>query len=264
MKRLSLRLLVSAVVIIIAFVFIQCGKSDGNGVSKSTNDQAFVSGIEKNMTIENETDGVVDCIYNCLNAMPVEELSETEIAALNFVREEELLARDIYISMYEMYHIPVFNNISNSEEMHTTAIKVLLEKYNLTDPAVDHVLGVFVNQDVQQLYNVLLAQGQLSLHDAIIVGETIEDYDIADLVYHAGQDVDNADILFTLDQLHRGSRNHMRAFYAHLNFHGLTYIPQYISQEYYDEIVNSAWEAGNGFCICQYEYSAGMQKNISE
>ena len=264
MKRLSVKLLMSTAVLAFVMLFVQCSKSDGTVVANTTNDDTFVSGIEKSMTIETETDGIVDCIYNCINGMPVEELSDTEIAALNFVREEELLARDIYIAMYAKYHIPVFNNISNSEEIHTTAVKALLEKYNLPDIALDHVQGVFVNQDVQQLYDALLTQGNLSLHDAIIVGETIEDYDIADLVYHTNQDVDNMDILYVLDQLHRGSRNHMRAFYAHINFHGLTYTPQFITQEMYNAVVTTGWEVGNGFCTCQYEFKDVNENKISE
>ncbi len=264
MKRLSVKMLMSVAVLAFTLFFVQCSKSDGTVAANTANDETFVSSIEKSMTIETETDGIVDCIYTCINGMPVEELSEAEIATLNFVREEELLARDIYIAMYEKYHIPVFNNISNSEEIHSTAIKALLEKYNLPDPAAEHVLGVFVNQDVQQLYDALLAQGNLSLHDAIIVGETIEDYDIADLVFHTNQDVDNMDILYTLDQLYRGSRNHMRAFYAHLNFHGLTYTPQYITQEMYDAIVTTGWEVGNGFCLCQYEFKDNTENKIAE
>ncbi len=264
MKRLSVKLFMSAAVLGFVLLFVQCSKSDGTVAASTANDETFVSSIEKSMTIETETDGIVDCIYDCINGMPVEELSDTEIAALNFVREEELLARDIYIAMYVKYHIPVFNNISNSEEIHTTAVKALLEKYNLPDIAIDHVQGVFVNQDVQELYNVLLALGLTSLNDAITVGAIIEDYDIADLVYHTNLDVDNMDILYTLDQLHRGSRNHMRAFYAHLNFHGLTYTPQYITQEMYDAIVTTGWEVGNGFCVCQYDLTDNNENRIAE
>jgi hypothetical protein len=264
MKRLSVKLLMSVAVLAITLFFVQCSKSDGAVVANAAGDETFVSGIEKSMTIETETDGIVDCIYDCLNGMPFEDLSETEIAALSFVREEELLAHDIYVSMYAKYHVPVFNNISNSEEIHTTAIKALMEKYSLTDIAADHVLGVFVNQDVQQLYDALLALGLTSLNDAITVGAIIEDYDIADLVYHASEDIDNVDILYTIDQLHRGSRNHMRAFYAHLNFHGLTYTPQYITQEMYDAIVTTGWEIGSGFCICQYEFTDNTDNKITE
>jgi len=264
MKRLSVKLLMSVAVLAITLFFVQCSKSDGAVVANAAGDETFVSGIEKSMTVETETDGIVDCIYVCLNGMPVEDLSEAEIAALSFVREEELLAHDIYVSMYAKYHVPVFNNISNSEEIHTTAIKVLLEKYSLTDIAADHVLGVFVNQDVQQLYDALLALGLTSLNDAITVGAIIEDYDIADLIYHTSEDIDNVDILYTIGQLHRGSRNHMRAFYAHLNFHGLTYTPQYITQEMYDAIVTTGWEIGSGFCVCQYEFTDNTDNKIVE
>lgn len=42
----------------------------------------------------------------------------------------------------------------------------------------------------------------------------------------------------------RGSRNHLRAFMKVLTQLGGTYTPQYISQEAFDAIVNSAVETG--------------------
>jgi hypothetical protein len=193
---------------------------------------------------------IIECIYDCINSLPVEELSESEIATLNYVREEEFLAHDVYVAMYELYNVPVFNNISNSELIHSTAIQALLEKYDLPDPAAGHEQGVFVDRAIQALYDALVEQGSASFQDALVVGATIEDLDIWDLIEHLENDVDNIDISYALEQLSRGSRNHMRAYSAHLNFQGMTYTPQYITQDLYDEIINSGWEVGNGFCVC--------------
>jgi len=253
------------VALILAFVMVQCNKTDNTSLNSATTDYKtsslasynYVSPVENAMIAELGSDGIeeiIACIYTCVNAMPVEELSADEIEALNFVREEELLAHDVYVTMYALYNIPVFNNISNSEFIHTTAIKALLEKYNLTDPAAGHVQGVFTDPAIQGIYDALVAQGSTSFQDALIVGETIEDLDINDLITHLMEDVDNTDISYTFENLYKGSRNHLRAFYAHLNFQGLTYTPQYITQELYDEIVSSPWEVGNGFCLCQYNF----------
>lgn len=42
---------------------------------------------------------------------------------LLYMREEEKLARDVYITLYEKWGIPVFNNISNRESDHNDLIQ---------------------------------------------------------------------------------------------------------------------------------------------
>lgn len=44
---------------------------------------------------------------------------------LLYMREEEKLARDVYITLYEKWGIPVFNNISNRESDHNDLLRVI-------------------------------------------------------------------------------------------------------------------------------------------
>jgi hypothetical protein len=44
-----------------------------------------------------------------------------EAASLQFMREEEKLAHDVYVTLYEQWGLRVFNNISRSEQQHTEA-----------------------------------------------------------------------------------------------------------------------------------------------
>lgn len=53
------------------------------------------------------------------------------------MREEEKLARDVYLELYETWDLPVFYNIAQSEQTHMGAVKTLIEKYNLKDPITD-------------------------------------------------------------------------------------------------------------------------------
>ena len=202
---------------------------------------------------KDKSDSLAPCITDCLMSLPYEDISPEEEAHLVLMREEEILAQEVYEYLYTLYSIPVFNNISKSENVHTLTIKVLLDKYGIDDPAAGHQTGIFQNQELQELYNTLTALGNQSFLDALIVGETIEDLDIYDLEVCL-EDVDNIDIELVFNNLCKGSRNHMRAFYGHLSNQGYTYVPQYISQEYYDDIVNSSWEIGNGICM----YCAGV------
>lgn len=258
MKRLIFRVLMLTAVTAISLLMVQCNKAEDLSATSNTSAYTYVSPVEKAMLLEEGTDGIpeiIECIYTCINGMPVEDLSDAEIATLNYVREEEYLAHDVYVAMYDLYHVPVFNNISNSEFIHSTAMLAIIEKYELPDPAANHVQGVFVDASIQELYDALVAQGSASFQDALLVGATIEDVDIWDLMEHMENDVDNEDLSYALNQLYTGSRNHMRAFTAHLTFQGMTYTTQFITQELYDEIVNSPWEIGNGFCVCNAYYT---------
>ncbi len=181
---------------------------------------------------------------DCIAFLPLEDLSDAEVAALTFMREEELLAKDAYVLFYSLYKIPIFNNISLSETQHTSAVKTLLLRYELPDPAENHVAGVFVNPDLQALYTSLTEMGSTSLISALTAGATIEDMDINDLHTHITTDIDNLDILFVFKNLEKGSRNHMRAFYRQLMAKKIIYVPQYINQEYFDQIISSPHEAG--------------------
>lgn len=236
-------------------LFVQCNKQSEGPTAEaiaSTEKVAFVSTAETAILEEIQTAGyenIQECIETCLNALPNEPLSATEMELLSFVREEELLAHDVYQFLYALYPIPVFNHISNSEMLHTFATKVLLDKYELPDPAADHESGIFSNPEIQALYDELTAFGAESIGNALTAGAIIEDYDINDLI-ELLTEIDNQDIGFAFNQLYRGSRNHLRAFNAHLVFRNLAYVPQYISQELFDDITSTPWEIGMGFCQC--------------
>lgn len=178
-----------------------------------------------------------------INNLPIEPLSQTELNSLIFMREEEKLARDVYITLYNKWGVNIFTNISNSEQTHMDAIMMLLNKYSLTDPIGSNAVGVFNNVILQNLYNQLVTQGNTSVSDAYKVGATIEDLDIFDL-QNALTAIDNQDIKFVYEILTKGSRNHMRSFYKTILSVGDTYTPQYITQAAFDTIINSSMETG--------------------
>ena len=178
-----------------------------------------------------------------IDVLPVEPLSLQEEESLLFMREEEKLARDVYLYLYDIWGEQIFLNISESEQQHTDAVLGLIEKYNLPDPAAGKAEGEFENLELQGLYDLLTAQGTASLIDALIVGATIEDLDINDLNTQL-LFIDNEDITLVYESLLKGSRNHLRAFTSRLTDLGFDYAPVYISEEDYDAIVNSSVERG--------------------
>jgi hypothetical protein len=171
------------------------------------------------------------------------ELNDSDREALIFMREEEKLAHDVYEVMYELWGLPIFENISSSEMSHMEAVKTLLDGYGVPDPASDE-LGVFTNPDLQALYNELVSQGSQSLSEALRVGAAIEEIDILDLQERLAQ-TENADIQHVFTNLLNGSINHLRAFTSTLmNQTGETYQPQYMSLEEYQAIIGETTVRG--------------------
>jgi hypothetical protein len=68
------------------------------------------------------------------------ELSEQEIADLIHMRQEEKLARDVYRTLGQTYSVNQFANIPLSEQKHTDAMELLLERYNIEDPIEDETI----------------------------------------------------------------------------------------------------------------------------
>ncbi|MFN8493593.1 MAG: DUF2202 domain-containing protein [Caldilineaceae bacterium] len=176
--------------------------------------------------------------------LPVGALTDAEKAGLLFMREEEKLAHDVYVTLSEKWGAPVFQNIPKSEQTHTDAIKFLIDRYSLTDPAIGKAVGVFADESLQKLYNQLVEKGNQSLANALTVGATVEDLDIADLQTRLAQ-TDKADIQMVYQNLMKGSRNHLRAFTQSLTSQaGAAYTPQYLSQAAFDSIVKAPMERG--------------------
>ncbi|MFN8251671.1 MAG: DUF2202 domain-containing protein [Ferruginibacter sp.] len=178
-----------------------------------------------------------------LTALPWQPLNEEERNSLIYMREEEKLARDVYRAMTAKWGANVFSNILASEQTHMDAILMLLEKYNIPDPVGANGPGVFTNQTLQGIYTKLLAQGGTGLLPAFKTGATIEDLDIYDLG-NALTKIDNQDIRLVYENLSRGSRNHMRAFYRNIVKAGGAYTAQYITQAALDAIINADMETG--------------------
>ena len=172
-------------------------------------------------------------------------LTEHEEEHVVYMREEEKLARDVYLAMYDLWGMRIFSNISESEQRHMDALERLIECYDLEDPVTDDTPGQFTNPVFTQLYEDLVQQGSVSALDGLMVGALIEELDIVDLRV-ALSETENPDVQSVFENLMRGSRNHLRSFYRLITSAGETYEPQYLSQEDFDEIVTSPIERGNG------------------
>lgn len=170
-------------------------------------------------------------------------LTTQEIEDLLFLREEEKLARDVYLFSFEKYNLQIFKNISNSEAQHMSSVLNLLNKYNIDDP-VSSEIGIFNNVELQNIYNILIEQSRISLLDAFKAGNKIEDLDIKDLSLNETR-TDKLDLLIVYANLKCGSRNHLRNFNIQVLQNEGFYIPEFISQEDFDGIITTSNEKCN-------------------
>jgi len=179
------------------------------------------------------------------------ELSEQEVADLTFMREEEKLARDVYVELYQFYkeqgiELISLANISASEQRHMDAMLDLLDSYKLDDPADGLGPGEFDNDALAALYENLVSDsdanvpilgeptsgGKVSPQAALYVGAWIEERDMIDIL-HAIANTGRADIVGVYTNLLCGSRSHLRAFVKQLG-----------ADDYEPQLLYSAADAG--------------------
>jgi hypothetical protein len=206
------------------------GQGSGRGVGGGAGKGAGIGRSTGNLGTQEDFAGEMSAI---IADFPEEELSAVEVEHLLFMYEEEKLARDVYAALYKTWNIPIFNNISSSEQQHMDAVAMLLDRYNLPIPTGSG----FQNTELAALYDELVKEGQSSLIAALEVGATIEDLDIADL-QKAITESDNTDLKVVFQNLSKGSRNHLRSFTAFLERENVSYAAQYIDQAYLEQILS--------------------------
>jgi len=138
-------------------------------------------------------------------------LTAIEVQELQYMREEEQMAQDLYTVWSEMYSLPIFGNIAKAEETHAGEVQLLVDRYQVPTTMVGNLSSGYENPDIQMLSVSLAEQGNLSLNDALKAGVLIENQDIADLD-KAIANTSRSDILQVYNNLINGSENHLSAF----------------------------------------------------
>ena len=137
-------------------------------------------------------------------------LTATQKAELAAMAEEEKLAHDLYVVFGDKYGTP-FSRITNAETQHLEAVRVVLERYAITDPTAGKAAGTFTTASTQQLYDTLLAQGTASVDGAKAAARIVESTDITDLKA-AATGVTAPDVSQVYKNLLAASERHLVAF----------------------------------------------------
>ncbi|MCR8548024.1 DUF2202 domain-containing protein [Salipiger sp. P9] len=137
---------------------------------------------------------------------------DAAIAELYYMIEEEKLAGDIYEAFYDLYGLKIFDQIATSEDRHFDALISQAENIGLdVDVFLLEPAGTFLNDELQEMYDTLLASGSVSVTDALEVGLAIETKDMTDIA-EAIEEVEGTPLAETYDHLLTGSGYHLDAF----------------------------------------------------
>ncbi len=149
--------------------------------------------------------------------------------ALSYMSNEEKLAFDVYLKLYESFpEINQFYNIAtNAEAAHFEAVELLIQKYisdnsefsnldeNLSQSNIqDLEAGVYNITELQNLYDLLISIGEESPQKALEVGCMVEVTDIYDLDHDIAlsQEANASDVTSVFEYLRNGSYNHYWSF----------------------------------------------------
>ena len=172
-------------------------------------------------------------------------LDDAELEGLLYMRDEEKLARDVYLQLGQAYGRQVFDNIAESEQRHMDSVLGLLERYGVADPVAGLGVGELQNPELQALHDELIARGMQSEEQALRVGALIEEVDILDLRLHT-LETDEATIAQVYGNLEAGSHNHLRAFVDDLTTLGVDYQPERLTLDDYVAIIAAESTQGSG------------------
>jgi len=158
--------------------------------------------------------------YNTKNGVST---NNTIKSSLQYMYEEERLAKELYLSIYNKQPVrQLYRIATNSETRHIDAVKSLARKYGVSTPK--QRVGQYSIAHIQSLYNSLYEKGIRSQKDALEVGCIVEVTDVEDLnkyIYQA-QKAGASDVVQTFEFLRRGSYNHYWAFDRGLKMLGVS------------------------------------------
>jgi hypothetical protein len=212
------------------------GNGRGNGRGDGNSFQEHGKGPQASQNQSNRQSGARG--YNSIGGT----LTPAQAEQLVRMREEEKLAHDVYVKLAQSSGLQIFNSIANAESQHMRAVEQLASRYSSV-AAANLPVGSFSDPQFQTLYNSLVATGSKSPIAAATVGAKIEEMDIKDLQTLLSQNPPQ-DVSKVLEHLQRASGQHLRAFTMELKRLGGTYMPEFLSPQEYNNILNSGNERG--------------------
>lgn len=134
-------------------------------------------------------------------------LTEEQKDMLFFIYQEEKVARDVYMTLGQMYNNEsTFGLMKMTEEKHLDCARRLCDIYGVDTSSVDEsVIGAFESPLLKMLYDTYIEKGRSSLRDALEMAEFIGASDL-DMIEHASVGMPS-DVVSVYEKLKKGSLN---------------------------------------------------------
>jgi hypothetical protein len=173
-------------------------------------------------------------------------ISTEEADELQFMIQEEKMARDLYRQFYAQTGIQAFQNIAEAEQRHMDKIAGLLKQSALANPVENMAEGVFENEEIKKLYQELLNRAAASTIDALKTAAFVEEKDIEDL-RAVIESSNQSKHISVLQHLEEASKRHLQAFARQLKNRGVDYEAQVLDKDEVHEILASDQRGGRGY-----------------
>ncbi len=135
------------------------------------------------------------------NSVFNETLSPREIDDMNYLIENEKLLRDYFNVMYNKYNLSLFQNVAKSEQSHLNFLAVKFLRYDLKNPTEEKPAGEYVNPELQQTYDIMIAKGETNIYAALLAGSSKVKEDVEDIPLMIDQFEGNADIVLIFSNI---------------------------------------------------------------
>lgn len=182
---------------------------------------------------------MVGLFFVAPSRVSAEVLDNGEETHLIFMREEEKLARDVYLALSSLYaDEQIFATIAeDSEQSHTDTVREMLAYFSINDPNPDtnnlpESIGIFnglaYGWYFNEKYIQLINRGSENVLEALYVGAFIEELDMIDITDYPkvivetdnGIDISQCGLAYTdeasiqnmFTNLLDGSKSHLRAY----------------------------------------------------
>lgn len=154
-------------------------------------------------------------MLNLADAKPTEVKTDTETLLLRQIDEERMAYR-LYTEIGEAHpNMRPFQNFPHSEKRHFNAL-VDYTQANFPGSTDGKLDGKFHFESTQALFDKWLTEGKASPQAAAQVGVQLEQLDIADIDEFLAQKPER-ELKQILENLRRGSENHLAAFQRQLS-----------------------------------------------
>lgn len=164
-------------------------------------------------------------------------INEEEKQSLEYMTEEEKLARDYAALMGTKHNSDFFNKIAEGKQTDLDNIKDILTGKNVEDPVKNDEAGIFKTDTFKDLYARLSEEGSQNLNNALKGGAEIAELQIKDLNKYLTI-VTDTDVKNNFTELKKTSEKNLKSYVNQLSQRGYGYFPKHLTSDDFNKILN--------------------------